>query len=131
MTCACSTYGSSVGRIRAGATTPAGSSPGGRLRARLPSPARWLRAKPRPITDYVSLMSHQPSASVVIPTRDRAESLARTLDALRLQQTELGWEVIVVDDGSAPPLREDLLAGLPDPSLLRREGVGPAAARNA
>lgn len=76
-------------------------------------------------------MPRSPIATVVIPTRDRLASLTRTLDALRRQQTDHPWELVVVDDGSRTPLTDDVLAGLPAARLLRREGVGPARARNA
>lgn len=76
-------------------------------------------------------MPEAPLATVVIPSRDRATSLARTLAALRRQETDRPWELVVVDDGSTPALTEDLLHGLPQARLLRREGAGPARARNA
>lgn len=39
--------------------------------------------------------------SILIATRDRAESLRRTLESIALQELgELSWEVIVVDNGS-------------------------------
>jgi GT2 family glycosyltransferase len=76
-------------------------------------------------------MSGVPIASVVIPSRDRPASLRRTLDALRRQETDVPWEILVVDDGSTPALADDLLRGLPAARLLRREGGGPARARNA
>jgi GT2 family glycosyltransferase len=76
-------------------------------------------------------MPEAPTASVVIPSRDRPESLARTLAALRRQRTARPWELIVVDDGSRPALGAELLRELPEARLVRREGVGPARARNA
>jgi GT2 family glycosyltransferase len=68
--------------------------------------------------------------SIVIATRNRANDLARCLDALRLQRDAGAFEVIVVDDGSSPPLAEDALSGLPHATLLRGAGRGPATARN-
>ena len=68
-------------------------------------------------------------ASVIIATRDRLASLKRTLDALRAQETTATWELIVVDDGSEPPVPETELQGL-GARLLRGEGRGPATARN-
>ena len=76
-------------------------------------------------------MPDAPIVTVVIATRDRAESLGRTLAALRRQQSPPPWELIVVDDGSEPPVGEALLDGLPSARLLRRDGSGPAKARNA
>jgi glycosyltransferase involved in cell wall biosynthesis len=72
-----------------------------------------------------------PLVTVVIPTRDRAASLTRTLDALRRQDVAVPWEIVIVDDGSEPPLEATLLDRLPDARLLRRGGDGPARARNA
>jgi GT2 family glycosyltransferase len=70
------------------------------------------------------------AASVVVPTRDRPADLARVLAALRRQQGGRRFEVIVVDDGSEPPLDAALLDGLEAARLLRGGGRGPAAARN-
>jgi GT2 family glycosyltransferase len=74
--------------------------------------------------------TESPHASVVIATRNRPRDLARCLDALRQQQSARAFEVIVVDDGSAPPLTQDHLAALPKARLLHGPGRGPAAARN-
>jgi GT2 family glycosyltransferase len=42
-----------------------------------------------------------PDLSVLVATRDRAESLARTLDSLAAQEAQgLDWELVVVDNGS-------------------------------
>jgi glycosyltransferase involved in cell wall biosynthesis len=76
------------------------------------------------------------SLSVVIPTKDRAEALARTLDALESQRAggaEL--ETIVVDNGSSDGTIERVqqrAAGAAIPiRLLEEPNGGPAAARNA
>jgi glycosyltransferase involved in cell wall biosynthesis len=66
------------------------------------------------------------SVSVVIPTRDRPQKLERCLAALRGQ-----CDVVVVDDGS---FERELVAGIASEAgaqLVRLEGKGPAAARNA
>jgi GT2 family glycosyltransferase len=68
------------------------------------------------------------NASVVVPTRNRRDELARCLGALKAQRTARSYEVIVVDDGSLPPLRE---AETTPAVLIRGRGDGPAAARNA
>jgi GT2 family glycosyltransferase len=73
--------------------------------------------------------------SVVVPTRDRPEHLARCLEALAAQDLERrAYEVVVVDDGGATDL-EPLVArwrGEVDVRLIRRERTGgPAAARNS
>lgn len=65
---------------------------------------------------------------VVVPSRDRPELAARAVRGALAQRAVS--EVVVVDDGSDPPL--DLRA-LADPRLrtLRLEGRGVSAARNA
>jgi glycosyltransferase involved in cell wall biosynthesis len=76
------------------------------------------------------------SLSVVIPTKDRAEALARTLDALEAQEAAgASLEAVVVDNGSSDGTLEQVRAreagdGLPIRLLEQPEG-GPAAARNA
>src|ERR687891_1871685 len=72
------------------------------------------------------------AVTVVLPSRDRPEMLERALRCA-LQQQDVELEVIVVDDGSSPPLG-DSVASLGDPrvTLLRREmPQGVASARNA
>jgi GT2 family glycosyltransferase len=68
------------------------------------------------------------NATVVVPTRNRPKELSRCLEALLRQRTERAYEVIVVDDGSASPLTSQATAGV---TVIRGEGNGPAAARNA
>lgn len=62
--------------------------------------------------------------SIVIPTRQRWETLQVTLGALRTQ-TEEGFETIIVADGADPQLPE-----LPDARVVTQEHAGPGAARN-
>jgi GT2 family glycosyltransferase len=62
--------------------------------------------------------------SVVVATRDRPEKLGRTLQALRGQRWP-SLEIVVVDDGSVPPL-----APFPPALLMRTQGIGRSAARN-
>ncbi len=71
------------------------------------------------------------TVSVIVPARDAAGTIARTLEALAAQQLADGaFEVIVVDDGS----RDDTLAlarGAPGPTrVITQPPLGPAAARN-
>src|SRR5437764_776840 len=72
-------------------------------------------------------------ASIVVPTRDRPECLSRCLAALAEQRLEAGeYEIIVVDDGSSPPVALGPSAPAAKVRLVRRERAGgPAAARNA
>ncbi|MCW2633801.1 MAG: glycosyl transferase family 2 [Blastococcus sp.] len=64
--------------------------------------------------------------TVVIPVKDRPEELARLLQALRADPATRNLPVVVVDDGSAVPVRAD-------GARVLRHGAprGPAAARNA
>jgi GT2 family glycosyltransferase len=76
------------------------------------------------------VVTRRPTASVVVPTRDRPGRLARCLLALDAQ-TEPPREVIVVDDASADPAAvQAAVAERPQVRLLRGEGAGPATARN-
>ncbi|MFZ0041186.1 MAG: glycosyltransferase [Solirubrobacteraceae bacterium] len=71
-----------------------------------------------------------PRISVVVPTRDRPDSLAALLQALRVQSLPAeDFELIVVDDGSAD---SPLMAHEQQPTqLIRHErSRGPGAARN-
>lgn len=69
-----------------------------------------------------------PLVSIVIPTKDRPELLPEAV-ATALAQTIEDVEVIVVDDGSAEPVR---LAPDPRVRIIRHEHAqGNAAARNA
>jgi len=76
------------------------------------------------------------SLTVVIPTKDRADALMRTLDALEAQRVDdAGVEVVVVDNGSSDgtPARVRAREGGATLSvrLLEQPEGGPAAARNA
>jgi glycosyltransferase involved in cell wall biosynthesis len=74
--------------------------------------------------------------SIVIPTKDRASVLARTLTALEAQQIgDATFEAIVVDNGSSDATVEQVRqraasAAIPI-KLLEEPSKGPAAARNA
>lgn len=71
-------------------------------------------------------METAPLFSVIVPTRDRPERLARCLDSLRAQRCAGGFEIIVVDDGSKIPLSAG--GGV---KLVSSGGAGPGLARNA
>ena len=72
--------------------------------------------------------------SVIIPTRDRLDTLAETLERLVAQKTEIPFEVIVVDDGSTDATVATVRSfaeRAPMPvSLAEQPARGPAAARN-
>lgn len=61
--------------------------------------------------------------SVVVPTRDRPQALARCLVALA-RQDAAELEIVVVDDS------ESATASAPGARIVRAGGLGPAAARN-
>jgi choline dehydrogenase-like flavoprotein/GT2 family glycosyltransferase len=73
-----------------------------------------------------------PDWSIVIPTRDRPAMISKCLESIaRLDTPPGGFEVVVVDDGSNPPLEiapqwYDCL----DLRLLNQQNTGPGGARN-
>jgi glycosyltransferase involved in cell wall biosynthesis len=74
----------------------------------------------------------RPDFSILIPTRERPETLFRVLDALAAQREPPSFEVVVVDDGSRDDTRQrlaDYRAAYPF-RFLCQENAGPAAARN-
>jgi glycosyltransferase involved in cell wall biosynthesis len=76
-------------------------------------------------------MSETPAVSVIIPTYDRVEALARAIDSV-LAQTFASFEVVVVDDGPNDSIAS-FVSEHPDPRvrLVRHEqNRGVAAARN-
>jgi GT2 family glycosyltransferase len=85
------------------------------------------------VTEPLSPSSPAPLFSVIVPTRDRPDELCRCLERLAgLAPCPGGFEVLVVDDGSARPV-EPRLEGFGrrfELTVLRQESSGPAAARN-
>jgi len=70
------------------------------------------------------------SISIVIPVRDRLQSLCKCLDSIALQECSIELEVIVVDDGSneeIPDISKDYQFNL---RIIRQVPLGIAAARN-
>jgi glycosyltransferase involved in cell wall biosynthesis len=72
-----------------------------------------------------------PAVSVIIPARDAAPTLGRTLEALAAQRLEAPYEVIVVDDRSLDDTAAIAEGHAPLVTVIRHEqGQGPGAARN-
>ncbi len=71
-----------------------------------------------------------PKASVIIPTYNRSDRLAKTMASV-LAQSERDFELIVVDDGSTDNTR-GVVGGFADPRVryLYKQNGGPASARN-
>ena len=71
--------------------------------------------------------------SVVVPSRNRPDQLAACLGALAALDCDPGkFEVIVVDDGSVPPLDTENVR-VPESlqlRIIRQDNAGPATARN-
>jgi glycosyltransferase involved in cell wall biosynthesis/GT2 family glycosyltransferase len=74
-------------------------------------------------------MGPRPAATVVIPTKDRPELLARCLARVlgACDAVARPCEVVVVDDGSRPPVARVSDARV---RVVATEGVGPSRARN-
>jgi glycosyltransferase involved in cell wall biosynthesis len=68
--------------------------------------------------------------SVVVPTRDRPRLLARCLAALGAQRG-IALDLVVVDDGSTDRRAVERVVAAHSARLVRLDGRGPAAARNA
>jgi glycosyltransferase involved in cell wall biosynthesis len=70
--------------------------------------------------------------SIIVPTRDRPRALERCLLALAHQRSIEIAEIVVVDDGSREPESIAAIAArIPNARVVRIDGQGPAAARNA
>ncbi len=67
--------------------------------------------------------------SVIIPVKNRAGLLRKTLDNL-LSQSLPPHEIIVVDDHSTDDIRQVIFDYITDCIFLNNEGSGPGAARN-
>jgi glycosyltransferase involved in cell wall biosynthesis len=68
--------------------------------------------------------------SVIVPARDAAATIGRTLEALAAQDTDAQFEVVVVDDGSRDETVE-IARRAPGPvRVITQAGAGPGPARN-
>ncbi len=70
--------------------------------------------------------------SIIIPTHNRPEKLRETIDLLRSQDFPVGdFEIVVVDDGSEPPVAFDPdFTRIPQIRTVRLEGAERSVARN-
>ncbi len=69
------------------------------------------------------------SVSVIIPSYNRREVLARAVESVR-QQTLPPQEIIIVDDGSDDGTAEMVASRFPDCRYFRQDNQGVSAARN-
>jgi GT2 family glycosyltransferase len=77
------------------------------------------------------LLAHPPFISVIVATRDRAESVVHCLDSL-LALDYPAFEVVVVDNAPASGATQRLVAGrAPQIRYIREDVTGLAAAHNA
>ena len=77
-------------------------------------------------------LPRMPLLSLVVPTLDRQEKVIRAVNSILSQNFKGDLEVIVVDDGSSPPITlPPELASDPRARIVRKERTaGPGAARN-
>lgn len=81
--------------------------------------------------DHAFAPSAVPELSVVVPTYGRSEILAQLLDAIDRQTlAPERFEVVVVDDGTDPPVAVDAGRHAYAIRLFRQANAGPGAARN-
>lgn len=67
--------------------------------------------------------------SVIIPVKNRAALLRKTLDNL-LRQSVQPHEIIVIDDHSTDDIRQVIFDYITDATFINNKGKGPGAARN-
>jgi glycosyltransferase involved in cell wall biosynthesis len=70
------------------------------------------------------------AVSVIIPARNAASTLGRTLDAIAHQDLGEPFEVIVIDDGSADRTAEIAHGYAPHVAVMSQRAAGPGPARN-
>lgn len=69
-----------------------------------------------------------PKISVIIPFYRKHQTIDRCLASAHF--TSLSYEIIIVDDGSIPPLAETTKEKFPNLIVIHQENKGPGAARN-
>lgn len=78
------------------------------------------------------MQSPETALSLIISTRNRSNSLSRTLESLRKLRTRLSWELVIIDNGSSDDTQliiERFVATFPGTVLLvsePRRGLGNA-----
>ena len=90
----------------------------------------WSRVRLASAWAASAPLLHQPTISVVMPTRDRSHTLGRAIESV-VAQTYPNWQLVVVDDGSTDDTAS-VLSAIDDHRVLveRTAGIGAAAARN-
>ena len=69
-----------------------------------------------------------PKISIIIPFYQKQQTVERCLQSVAFSSTR--YEVIIVDDGSMPPLAENIKDKFPNLTIIRQKNSGPGAARN-
>ena len=90
---------------------------------RITTTTAWAAAAP---------LRHEPTISIVMATRNRAELLREAINSV-IAQTYDRWQLVIVDDGSedsTPEVLEQFAADEPRLQLAATTGVGVANARN-
>lgn len=72
-----------------------------------------------------------PTATVVIASHNRPDGLAACVEAIAAGGVPEGTELVVVDDGSQPPVVSDTVRWPGPLRVVRLHGIGPGGARNA
>jgi glycosyltransferase involved in cell wall biosynthesis len=91
----------------------------------------YRRTSRAPVTGHYHRRAMDPPAiSVVVPARDAAGTLPRTLECLAAQSHSVSVEVILADDGSRDETVQLAREAPLDVRVVRQERKGPAEARN-
>jgi len=69
-----------------------------------------------------------PKISIIIPFYQKQQTIERCLQSVAFSSTS--YEVIIVDDGSMPPLAENIKDKFPNLTIIKQKNSGPGAARN-
>lgn len=69
-----------------------------------------------------------PKISIIIPFYQKHQTVERCLQSITF--SSISYEVIIVDDGSTPPLAKNIEDKFPNLTIIREKNSGPGAARN-